>query len=74
MTFTKQNAADNGFNRWEINGLAYPNTMAMTHPSFRLREGRRYRIQMRNASVRKAVRSRARDHHRHTTLRRANQD
>jgi FtsP/CotA-like multicopper oxidase with cupredoxin domain len=50
MTFTKQNAADNGFNRWEINGVAYPNTMAMAPPSFHLRQGKRYRIHMRNAS------------------------
>jgi FtsP/CotA-like multicopper oxidase with cupredoxin domain len=50
MTFTKVNAADQGFNRWEINGVAYPNTMAMAPPSFHLREGKRYRIRMRNAS------------------------
>lgn len=50
MTFTKQNAADAGFNRWEINGVAYPNTMAMAPPSFHLRQGRRYRIHMRNGS------------------------
>jgi FtsP/CotA-like multicopper oxidase with cupredoxin domain len=50
MTFTKVNAADQGFNRWEINGVAYPNTMAMLPPSFHLREGKRYRIRMRNAS------------------------
>jgi FtsP/CotA-like multicopper oxidase with cupredoxin domain len=50
MTFTKQNAADSGFNRWEINGVAYPNTMAMASPSFHVKEGKRYRIRMRNAS------------------------
>lgn len=50
MSFTEQNAADNGFNRWEINGVAYPNTMAMTSPSFHVKEGERYRIRMRNAS------------------------
>jgi FtsP/CotA-like multicopper oxidase with cupredoxin domain len=50
MTFTKQNAADDGFNRWEINGVAYPNAMAMTSPSFHVKEGKRYRIRMRNAS------------------------
>jgi FtsP/CotA-like multicopper oxidase with cupredoxin domain len=50
MTFTKANAADGGFNRWEINGIAYPNTMATVSPSFHLREGKRYRIRMRNAS------------------------
>jgi FtsP/CotA-like multicopper oxidase with cupredoxin domain len=50
MTFTKQNAADNGFNHWEINGVAYPDTMAMTTPSYHLKQGGRYRIHMRNAS------------------------
>jgi len=50
MTFTKVNAADKGFNRWEINGAAYPNTMAPAPASFHVREGKRYRIRMRNAS------------------------
>jgi FtsP/CotA-like multicopper oxidase with cupredoxin domain len=50
MTFTKQNAADYGFNRWEINGTTYPNTETMITPSYHLREGKRYRIHMRNAS------------------------
>jgi hypothetical protein len=36
MTFTKVNAADQGFNRWEINGVAYPNTMAMAPLLFTL--------------------------------------
>jgi FtsP/CotA-like multicopper oxidase with cupredoxin domain len=50
MTFTKANAAENGFNRWEINGAAYPNNMGMAAPSFHLKEGKRYRIRMWNAS------------------------
>ena len=50
MTFSKVNAADNGFNRWEINGVAYPNTMRMTRPSYHLKQGKRYRLRMRNAS------------------------
>src|SRR5581483_11073031 len=50
MTFTKQNAADRGFNRWQINGVAYPNTMSPAAPSFHLKAGKRYRIHMRNAS------------------------
>ncbi|HWF45930.1 MAG TPA: multicopper oxidase domain-containing protein [Bryobacteraceae bacterium] len=50
MIFTKQNAVDNGFNRWEINGAAYPNTEAMATASYHLKEGKRYRIHMRNAS------------------------
>jgi FtsP/CotA-like multicopper oxidase with cupredoxin domain len=50
MTFTKANAEDEGFNRWEINGTAYPNNMGMATPSFHLKEGKRYRIRMWNAS------------------------
>lgn len=50
MTFAKDNAADKGFNRWTINGKAYPNTQMMTAPSHRLKESKRYRIKMRNAS------------------------
>jgi FtsP/CotA-like multicopper oxidase with cupredoxin domain len=50
MTFTKVNAADQGFNRWEINGVAYPNTMAPVAATFQVREGKRYRLRMRNAS------------------------
>lgn len=50
MTFTKQNAAEKGFNRWEINGIAYPIGTEMAPPSFHLKEGKRYRVRMRNAS------------------------
>jgi FtsP/CotA-like multicopper oxidase with cupredoxin domain len=50
MTFTKINAADQGFNRWQINGVAYPNTMASVPATFQVREGKRYRLRMRNAS------------------------
>ncbi len=50
MTFTKANAADQGFNRWEINGAAYPNMMAPVPATFHLREGKRYRLHMSNAS------------------------
>jgi FtsP/CotA-like multicopper oxidase with cupredoxin domain len=50
MTFEKQNAALEGFNRWTINGVAYPEDQMMATPAFHLREGRRYRIRMRNAS------------------------
>jgi FtsP/CotA-like multicopper oxidase with cupredoxin domain len=48
MTFAKNNAAEGGFNQWTINGVAFPmkNHSAMFH----LREGRRYRLRMRNAS------------------------
>lgn len=50
MTFAKGNAALEGFNRWTINGAAYPMTSAMQPASFHLREGRRYRVHMRNES------------------------
>ncbi len=50
MTFAKDNAAEQGFNRWTINGVAYPTTSAMAPPSYHLKEGKRYRIHMRNAS------------------------
>jgi FtsP/CotA-like multicopper oxidase with cupredoxin domain len=65
MTFAKRNAALDGFNQWTINGMAFPGgpravqmaaSMAeprmsegMT-PLLKLREGRRYRLRMHNAS------------------------
>jgi FtsP/CotA-like multicopper oxidase with cupredoxin domain len=50
MIFTKDNAAEEGFNRWAINGVSYPMTNEVTPASFHLKEGKRYRIHMRNAS------------------------
>ncbi len=50
MIFAKDNAAEEGFNRWTINGVAYPMANEMAPASFHLRQGRRYRIHMRNAS------------------------
>lgn len=50
MLFAKDNAADHGFNRWTINGVAYPNSMDMAEPMFHLRQGQRYRLRLRNAS------------------------
>lgn len=50
MTFAKDNAALEGFNRWTINGAAYPMTGAMAPATFHLHEGRRYRVHMRNGS------------------------
>lgn len=50
MTLTKDNAAEEGFNRWSINGVAYPMSNVMIPASFHLKEGKRYRIRMRNAS------------------------
>ncbi len=50
MVFAKDNAADGGFNRWTINGVAYPDTMEMAEPLLRLTQGHRYRLRMRNES------------------------
>jgi FtsP/CotA-like multicopper oxidase with cupredoxin domain len=50
MLFEKQNAALEGFNQWTINGVAYPRAQMIAAPAFRLHEGKRYRIRMRNAS------------------------
>jgi len=50
MTFAKDNAAQNGFNRWTINGVAYPMTGEIAPPAFHLKEGKRYRVRMRNAT------------------------
>jgi len=50
MTFAKDNAAEDGFNRWTINGVAYPMSNETAPASFHLKEGARYRIRMRNAS------------------------
>jgi FtsP/CotA-like multicopper oxidase with cupredoxin domain len=50
MVFAKDNAADAGFNRWTINGAAYPNAQMTATPSHHLKQGKRYRIKMRNAS------------------------
>ena len=50
MTFRKENAADAGFNRWTINGAAYPDMQGTMPASFHLKQGQRYRIRMRNES------------------------
>ncbi len=50
MTFAKDNAAEQGFNRWTINGVAYPMTGESVPAAFHLRQGKRYRLRMRNAS------------------------
>jgi FtsP/CotA-like multicopper oxidase with cupredoxin domain len=50
MVFAKDNAAEEGFNRWTINGMAYPMSGEPIPASFHLNQGKRYRIRMRNAS------------------------
>jgi FtsP/CotA-like multicopper oxidase with cupredoxin domain len=49
MTFTKQNAAEHGFNLWAVNDKVFPSE-SMTAAAYHLRQGKRYRIHMRNAS------------------------
>ena len=50
MTFAKDNAAEEGFNHWTINGVAYAMSNEMALASFHLKQGKRYRLRMRNAS------------------------
>jgi FtsP/CotA-like multicopper oxidase with cupredoxin domain len=53
MTFAKDNAADAGFNRWTINGVAFPtgDMFGKSMPAaFHLKHGKRYRVHMHNAS------------------------
>jgi len=50
MVFRKENAADQDFNRWTINDQAYPNTEMSAAPRWHLKQGKRYRLRMRNAS------------------------
>jgi FtsP/CotA-like multicopper oxidase with cupredoxin domain len=48
MTFTKDNAALDGFNQWRINDT--PFSMEQQQPMFSLRQGARYRLRLRNAT------------------------
>jgi FtsP/CotA-like multicopper oxidase with cupredoxin domain len=48
MLFKKDNGAAGGFNRWTINGVAFD--MMNMSPMFHLKQGKRYRLRMRNAS------------------------
>jgi FtsP/CotA-like multicopper oxidase with cupredoxin domain len=50
MLFAKDNAAQEGFNRWTINGVAYPMSNQPVPATFRVKPGKRYRLRMRNAS------------------------
>jgi FtsP/CotA-like multicopper oxidase with cupredoxin domain len=48
MTIVKRNGAQDGFNQWTINGQAF--SMDALKPAYTVREGRRYRLRVRNAS------------------------
>ena len=48
MTFAKENAADKGFNRWTINGVAFSDRA--NQPLFTLQKNKRYRLRLRNQS------------------------
>jgi len=48
MTFTKRNAAEHGFNQWAINEQVF--SSGSIEAAYHLREGRRYRLRMLNAS------------------------
>jgi FtsP/CotA-like multicopper oxidase with cupredoxin domain len=50
MAFAKDNAAEEGFNRWTINGVAYPMADERAPATFHVKQGKRYRLRMRNAS------------------------
>jgi FtsP/CotA-like multicopper oxidase with cupredoxin domain len=50
MLIEKDNAAMEGFNRWTINKVPYPMTEGIVPASFHLKQGKRYRIHIRNAS------------------------
>ncbi|MGH9774967.1 MAG: multicopper oxidase family protein [Candidatus Acidiferrales bacterium] len=50
MMIAKDNAAEEGFNRWTINGVAFSMSGETVPASFHLKQGKRYRIHMRNAS------------------------
>ena len=50
MIFAKENAAEEGFNRWTINEVGYPMAQGVVPASFHLKQGKRYRLRMRNAS------------------------
>ena len=50
MLIAKENAAEAGFNRWTINGKAFPMSAGMQPATFHLRDGKRYRIHLRNGS------------------------
>jgi len=54
MLFTKRNAAEHGFNLWAINDIVFPSgdmdAVNRMGAAYRLRQGKRYRLRMRNAT------------------------
>jgi FtsP/CotA-like multicopper oxidase with cupredoxin domain len=48
MLIVKQNGAEQGFNRWTLNGQAF--SMQTRQPVITIHEGKRYRLKFRNAS------------------------
>ncbi len=48
MTIVKHNGALNGFNQWTLNGEAF--SMEAMKPTYKVHQGRRYRLRFRNAS------------------------
>ena len=50
MKFSKDNAAEEGFNQWRINGVSYSMSGKIAPVSFHLKQGNRYRIRMQNLS------------------------
>ena len=50
MCFAEDFGAEEGFNRWTINGVAYAMSNEMAPASFHLKQGKRYRIRMSNGS------------------------
>ena len=50
MLFAKDNASMEGFNRWTINGVAFRMSNDVAPATFHVKQGKRYRLRMRNAS------------------------
>jgi len=48
MTILKENASAHGFNVWTLNGEAF--SLASMKPMYTVRQGRRYRLKLRNAT------------------------
>jgi FtsP/CotA-like multicopper oxidase with cupredoxin domain len=48
LTFAKDNAAADGFNRWTVNNVSFSDSQMK--PMFQVKQGKRYRLRMHNAS------------------------